>query len=408
MDFQSIAKDVAQCVRGELSTSAVARRLGLRQRHGLPWEAGDRPISWVQFVALCNLADVALDRGLESLSYKGPPEDGGMLISHLIGGATLSAIARKTAISRYALMRWTKGQSRPSLAEVLCVMHGTQFLMFEFLAQLVDLETIPSAASHYKRRQDHKKVYYERPEVAAVLGALKLDTYRKLKRHKPGFVASTIGISKETETELLALLVEAGRLQQRGDGIYEIIDEQVELTDSKAIRAFCSYWLQRASELVTSVDNFVPIINFGMDVYPTSEKTRRRIREEYLQFYRRVRALLAEDEGPTDSVTIFNAIFYSPKDLDKPCNNFWRETKASKLKAAKRSAATPSDSTRSMSNQPLSDQTASKLPVSKETVSSEAASKPPVSKEARSRKTPAKRSTSKQATAADPSAISPC
>ena len=332
MDFHLIAKDVAHSVRGELSASAVARRLGLRHRHGLPWEAGDRPITWAQFVSLCDLAKVPLSRGLGSLSYKGPPEDGGNLISHLIGGATLSAIARKTTISRYALMRWTKGQSRPNLAEVLCVMHGTQFLMFEFLAQLVDLETIPSAASHYKRRQDHKKVYYERPEVAAVLGALKLDTYRNLKRHKPGFVADTIGISTKEETELLGLLVDAGRLEQFGNGTYKIIDEQVELTDSKAIRSFCSYWLKRASELVTSVDNFVPIINFGMDVYPTSEKTRRRIREEYLQFYRRVRALLAEDEGPTDSVTIFNAIFYSPKDLGKHSDNFWRESEASKSK----------------------------------------------------------------------------
>jgi DNA-binding phage protein len=313
-DYKKVSCELLTAARGEMSRSALARRLATGVENVTRWESGSRRISWGDFADICDVTGRNLKNSLKAIfSFLGESRDGCAIARQLLGAARLTQVARDTGISRFTLMRWQQNKSEPSLMEMLQIMHACQFMMLEFIAHLVDISTVPEAWGEYSKRRERKEIYYRMPVVAGVLCCLKLDDYKALPAHQVGFIARKVGISEEEEAAAVEKLLEVGKIIEK-DGRYEAIDEQLELTDSEAIRSFSHYWLHRAADFCEQAENPSPIIGFGMDIQPTSKATLKLLRDEYCAFYQRVRALLNQDNGPRESVYVFQSLFF---DLDK-------------------------------------------------------------------------------------------
>jgi transcriptional regulator with XRE-family HTH domain len=314
MNYDALASEIVRALRGERSQSALNRKLGFRGNQVQRWEAGTRKVSWLDFLKLCEASSVDLTRHMvRFLSGACDPADTAVLVERIIGGATLADLARETGISRFALARWMQGKSVPNLSDMLCLIQACQYVVFEFLAGFVDLKSLPSAKAEWDERQKRKQVYYRRPVVAAVLCVLRLDEYKALPKHEPGYIARKVGLAPEEEQDVIAELRAVGKITWNGTHFVSI-EEHLELTDSKDFRTFVAYWLRRALDYTLSLPNPHPVLGFGMEIHPTSAATLRKLREEYLVFYGRVRALLAQDHGPRDRVYVFNSLFF---DLDR-------------------------------------------------------------------------------------------
>lgn len=314
LNYKKVSIELLTSVRGEVSRSALARRLATGIENITRWESGSRRISWADFADVCEVVGKDLISTLKAiLTYTGDVRDGCALARQLLGAARLTEVARDTGISRFTLMRWQQNKSEPSLAEILQIMHACQFIMLEFVAHLVDISTVPEAWQEYSRRRIRKEIYYQMPVAAAILCCLKLDDYKALPKHEEGFISRKIGISLEDEQVAIDKLLEVGKIVPR-DGRYEAINEQLELTDSQAFRSFSSYWLRRAADFCDTAPNPMPIIGYGMDIHPTSKATLKLLKDEYFTFYKRVRALLNQDNGPRDTVYVFQSLCF---DLDK-------------------------------------------------------------------------------------------
>lgn len=314
MDFKKIASELQIAVRSDISRSTLARRLATRLENISRWENGSRRISWSDFADICEVTGKNLGASLTAnFSYNDDPRDGCSLARKLLGAAKLTQVAKDTEISRFSLMRWQQNKTEPSLPEILQIMHHCQYMMLEFIAHLVDISTVPEAWDAYEKRRKRKEIYYQIPAVAAILCCLKLDEYKQLPGHQSGYIAKKIGISQEEEEVAIDRLLIVGKIVRKGSH-YEPIDEQLELTDSESFRSFSTYWLNRAADFCQNTENPIPIIGYGMEICPTSKDTLKALRDEYCSFYLRVRALLAQDSGPRDSVYVFQSLFF---DLDK-------------------------------------------------------------------------------------------
>jgi transcriptional regulator with XRE-family HTH domain len=310
MNFKEISCELVSAVHADISRSALARRMGTGLENVSRWENGSRRISWSDFAQICDVSKQPLGDSLEKIvSFKGDPKDGCALARSLLGAAQVTQVARDTGISRYTLMRWQQNKSEPALHEVLQIMHHCQYMMLEFIAHLVDISTVPEAWGVYEMRQRRKEVYYELPVAAAILCCLKLDEYKQLPAHQTGYIANKIGISLGEEQEALERLIDVGKVTKNGEH-FEALEEQLELTDSESFRSFSTYWLGRAKEFCETTENPMPVIGYGMDIHPTSKKTFKALRDEYCAFYKRVRALLAQDAGNKDSIYVFQSLFF--------------------------------------------------------------------------------------------------
>jgi transcriptional regulator with XRE-family HTH domain len=308
MNFDLVARQLAAAVRGDRSPMLLSRKLGFRGNQLRRWESGERRVTWDDFVALCEICTVPIGEAIERvLSVKDGTRDGAAICERLIGGATQTKVSQVTGISRFTILRWFSRKSRPALADVLAVVHACQFLALEFIAALVEIEKVPEANREYIARQARKQAYYRFPIGPAVLCCLQLEEYKALPAHQPGYVARKLLITDEEEAAALAELERVGKIVLR-DGRYAVTAEQLELTDSHEIRAFCAFWLDRAAWMMRSLDHPFPAVNCGLDVYATNRKTAARIKEEYRIYFQKVRALLAQDEGPRDSVCVFNSV----------------------------------------------------------------------------------------------------
>jgi transcriptional regulator with XRE-family HTH domain len=290
--------------------ASISRRLRLKSPQTLiRWEKGSRQISWRDFVRLCEATDAPIAQSLVALSFRSDFANAPLLVDRIVGGAKITEVAKSTGISRYTLTRWLHGEGCPDLADVLQLIHHCQYLLFEFIAGLVEPVDIPSLAKLYDQRQARKSVYFEHPVAAAIVATLGLDSYRALPAHDDAFVSRSVGIPEKDAHDIICKLLETGRIGWR-DGRLEPRAGQLELSDHPDFRKFCGYWLERAKNCAEREKNPLPFLNYGMDIYPTSAATLRQLHEEYTAFYKRARAILAHDAGPRDQVFVFTSIFF--------------------------------------------------------------------------------------------------
>jgi transcriptional regulator with XRE-family HTH domain len=275
----------------------------------LRWEKGSRQISWRDFVRLCEATDAPVAQTFLALSFRNNFANVPVLLNRIIGGAKITEVAKATGISRYTITRWLNDEGCPDLADVMQLIHHCQYLLFEFIAGLVDPAEIPSLAKLYDQRQERKSVYFEHPVAAAIVAILGLDSYRALPAHDDAFVSRAVGIDEKEANEIIGKLLTTGRIGWR-EGKLEPRAGQLELSDHPDFRKFCGYWLDRAKKCAERKENPLPFLNYGMDIYPTSAATLRQLHEEYTAFCKRARVILSQDVGPRDQVFVFTSIFF--------------------------------------------------------------------------------------------------
>lgn len=227
IDYERLASEVIRALRGDRSQLAFSRRLGRASNVVYAWESGrsfptaaetlraaslrghDLPTIFERF---CAERDLRLDLEGRDLS---DPSAVAALLSALKGTLTVSALARRVGAQRSQVSRWLSGDSEPRLPDFLRVLDASARAAGSFLACFVPLQELPSLEAQRARR-DAIRAFLEHPAVYAVIVALGLETYRRLSRHQPGWLAERLGVHLATEKLALSLLRDAGAIRWDG------------------------------------------------------------------------------------------------------------------------------------------------------------------------------------------------
>jgi len=177
--------------------------------------------------------------------------------------------------------------------------------LLEFLALFIDPSLLPSAQRPYRDLLVQRRLAYEEPWSHAVLRALELASYRALPSHQPGFIAERVGLTLEEEERYLAALVAAKQIRKHA-GRYVVANVMTvdtrpnEEHNRRLKRHWASVSLDRFSRAVISDDTL-----FSFNLFAVDKDTYARIHALHLEYYHRVRELVAASSDP-ERVVLLN------------------------------------------------------------------------------------------------------
>jgi hypothetical protein len=223
-------------------------------------------------------------------------------LDSLRGAAATVDLARSAERSRFAVARWLKGEAEPRLPDFLRLIEASSLRLLDFLAGIVEPSRLPSIAAAWRELEAARRAAYELPWSNAVLRAIELEDYRKLKRHRPGFIAERLQISREEEQRCLQLLLETGQLRKQGARLVAGAALTVDTRgDPARTRQITAWWSKVGLERLEAAAQGT----FSYNLFSVSRADLERIRELYRAYFREVRRIIGSSE-PSECVALMN------------------------------------------------------------------------------------------------------
>jgi DNA-binding phage protein len=298
-DYETLSAELVRSIRGRRSCADVSRRAGYRSNVVQRWERGQAWPTASDFLLYCQSQRIDPARVFTEFFGQRPawlgdapasPEGVAELLSQLRSRTPITSIARDARINRYTLARWLKATSQPRLPDFLRMIELLSRRLLDFLAALVNPDTLPSIKSRWARVQAARALAYEHPTSHAVLRALELDAYREGGFRSKGWLEQRLGMSSAEVERCLGALKRAGQIRL-SRGRWQPVDVlRVDTrTDPERARFTKLAWMDVAAERLR---NGAPG-NFGFSLFAISRQDLRRLREIHLEYVRAMQALIA-------------------------------------------------------------------------------------------------------------------
>lgn len=215
------------------------------------------------------------------------------------GGTPVVHLAEQVGCSRYALTRWLNGEAEPRAWEFLAVLHHATHRLVDFLAEFSS-QPLPSLQREYQRVQAARLVAERYPISQALLRCLELQSYRSRVSNGERSFARELGISTETEAEVLALLQATGQIKRvkRGWKVLQAAPLNMRLHRETA-QLQRVFWATLASQRAPDTSDGVCAYNV-CGVSREGYEALRLLQREYLQ---KARALIEKSE-PVERVAL--------------------------------------------------------------------------------------------------------
>jgi transcriptional regulator with XRE-family HTH domain len=317
MDYATLSASLIECVRGAMSQEHLSRRLGFASNVLYLWERQRRLPTVGTFFRMAALRRWPFRDGLRG--FAGPAAvtreagrrssseavDVPALLKSLAGDHTTLELSRVTGFDRATLARWLSGKTEPRLPDFLEYLEKTTLRLLDFVALFTDpgeLEVTQAAHEEHRKRQ---RLAYEHPWSNAVLHALELSDYREQPRHRASVLAERLGLGVEEVEAHLDRLFDA-RLIEKREGRWcpaRVLSVDTR-SDFAANRRLKRHW---ASVAAQRLERYRPEHQslFSYNVFPIAQADLVRLRELHLEYYQRVRTLVANASG-ADHVVVMN------------------------------------------------------------------------------------------------------
>lgn len=311
IDHERVARELLLALRGKRSQVQWSRRLGYKSNVAYAWESGRRyPTAAETFRAIARSG-----RDLEAvlIAFVGSRPDWlddlelasapgvAQLLDDLRGSAGIGDLARRAELSRYAVSRWLSGKTQPRLPDFLRVVDAASVRLPDFIAAVVDPREVPSITETWRRLEARRRGAGQYPWTQAILRAIELDAYLALDAHTEGWIAKRLGIELETELACLTFLEETGQVTWSGTH-YRQERLAVHLQRSSEVgRLLRVHWTDVASSRLSQAADG----QFSYNVFTVSRADFERIRQLHLDYFRALRAVVAESE-PGEVVAVAN------------------------------------------------------------------------------------------------------
>jgi hypothetical protein len=191
------------------------------------------------------------------------------------------------------------GATEPQLVELLRLVEFATLRLIDFVARFADPATLPSLRRAYRDLSRQRRAAYELPWAQAVLHALELELYRAQPKHTPGLIASRLGITLAEEEQALSALAAARQIRRVGA---KWVSRRILTVDTRTNpeanlglkRYFAQVGVERLARPTLPAQG-----QFSYNLFAISDDGLERIRQAHLQYFERLRAIVAECQNPT-------------------------------------------------------------------------------------------------------------
>jgi transcriptional regulator with XRE-family HTH domain len=262
LDVRALTGQIVRALRGRRSQRALSVRLGYRVNVLSGWESGRRAPPAHEVLRMAERVGRDVSQALAAFDARlatgvDPSTEAGVgaIVTALIGERTHAEIARALGESRSTVARWAQAKVAPRFSDLLRLVGECTHRTVDFVGCFADPSSIDAVAREHARIEAQRLLLREDPALAAVLPALTLRAYRRLARHREGWVAARVGITRQQELRGLALLEAAGVVRLRR-GKYEVVhDRRVDVrADRDAVVRLQQHWAHVAAERAGKIE----------------------------------------------------------------------------------------------------------------------------------------------------------
>jgi transcriptional regulator with XRE-family HTH domain len=304
--WERLSAELVRALRGKWSQEAVNRRLGYTSNALHTWETGARQPRASDFFRLAALTKIAVPKVLERfalrrdlrLPSKLDQRTAALFIANLVEGHSAVRLAAVIGCNRNTVSRWIAGTTEPRLPELLRLVDAVTHRLMDFVAAFADPSTLPAVSVAYRDLMEQRRIAYELPWSHAVLRVLELSSYKDLPRHEDGFIASRIGITREREREYLRALSLAKQIRKRGGKwvVLRILTVDTGTDPARNIE-LKQHWARVGVERLDT-KRLESGALFSYNLFAISEDGLEKLRAAHLEYYERLRAIVAESKDP--------------------------------------------------------------------------------------------------------------
>lgn len=308
-DATAATSQIVRALRGRRSQRALSKRLGYRVNVLTGWESGRRAPPAHEVLRLARIAGrdvratlVAFDARLEdALDAAHAPEAIAALLRVLIDERSHAEVARAIGETRTTLARWALGRTVPRFADVLRIVDVTTHRLVDFVACFVDPAVVDAVSSEHARIEAQRALLREDPAFAVVLPALTVRAYRRLAKHREGWIAKRVGIDLAQERRAIELLEAAGAIRRRGAKWEVVHDRRV---DARFDRATVARLQRHWAGVVADRAGRVPGDITRFHLVSVAEEDLEILQRTLAELYERLDARIAEARDPERVVLV--------------------------------------------------------------------------------------------------------
>lgn len=311
MDFDRVARQLLRALRAHRSQVQWSRWLGYDSNVAYAWESGRRQPTAAETLRAAQRAGHDVPGAVEAFYLKRPPwleshdpvspEGVAAFLDDLRGQVSVTDLARRAQLSRHRVSRWLGGKTQPRLPDFLRLVEAASLRSVDFVVALVGPTAVPEVHAAWARSEARRDGAARHPWLQAVLRVLELDRYRALPAHDDAWVAAELGASVEAVSACLAFLDETGQLARDGAHFVPEVSSVDTRGRPEISRALKAHWTQVAAE---RIEGSAPG-QFSYNVFTVSRDDFERIRQLHLDYFRALRAIVAESE-PGEVVAVAN------------------------------------------------------------------------------------------------------
>lgn len=309
MDHGAVAAEFLRALRGKRSQPAFSRRLGYKSNVAYLWEHQRNFPTASKALWAAGRVGIDVREALRSFFRAEPdwlatvdpasPQGVSALLKDLKGNQRLLELASRSGRNRFAIARWLSGRSEPSLPEFFMLIECSSLRLVDFIEQFVSPKDLPSVRQKWQELQIARDLAYDSPWTQAVLRALELKSYGELPKHRLGWIAKRVGISKEEEQDCLRLLLKSGQIVWENQRW--VVKETMALdtrTNPIKARKVRAWWTREAAR---RVENGARGLMYNL--FSVSKDDLEKLRELQKAYVSQVRAIVAQSK-PEEHVVL--------------------------------------------------------------------------------------------------------
>jgi hypothetical protein len=253
--YASAARELIRAIRGKRSQIALSRRLGYRGNPLTDWEAGRSFPNALEVLEAARMAKLPVQLAFERFHPAPAPalEIGALGLAAWLnavrGSTTLSALAERVGSSRYSVRRWFSADTQIKLPAFLQVLDAMTDRVPDWVAELVDIEQVPSLRDRFLRVQLAKQLAFDLPWSEAILRVLETTAFQQHPHPGAELLAAWLGADIASVRLTLAQMAAAGVIRQAGDSYAVVgtlsVDTRVKPDGLRRLRR---HWLDALSE----------------------------------------------------------------------------------------------------------------------------------------------------------------
>jgi transcriptional regulator with XRE-family HTH domain len=311
--MERIARELLKALRGPRSQVAFARRLGYIGNPVADWEAGRR---FPTALELLRAYEKVMGNAEEPLGRFHPSiparrSDGTLdlapWLSALRGSASAQDIAARAKLSRHQVSRWLRGQTQPRLPDFLRLLEAITGRASDLVAELVPIESVPSALRDWARRNAARNLAREEPWTEAVLRIIESKRYGELPEHSSPFISGALDLPLEIVQRCVDKLEAAGVIVRGGER-YQLVRALV--VDTRSIGKLRQHWAAVAADRARTPG---PRDIFSYDVVSASRADVERIDALLRAAFREIRTIVADtSEGEVAALVNLQLVCWGP------------------------------------------------------------------------------------------------